>query len=105
LASFKAPSSAQFVHPSLDCDGKRMEKTRQPLLPRQKRSASHSNLQIHCRVYRTGGRTLTTALFVEDRNPVSVFDYRKLRIRGSIDYPLAGVAVVLKQSNGHKGGA
>jgi 4-hydroxybenzoyl-CoA reductase subunit beta len=27
--------------------------------------------------------------------------YRKLRIRGSIDYPLAGVAVVLKQSNGH----
>jgi 4-hydroxybenzoyl-CoA reductase subunit beta len=27
--------------------------------------------------------------------------YRKLRIRGSIDYPLAGVAVALKQSNGH----
>jgi 4-hydroxybenzoyl-CoA reductase subunit beta len=27
--------------------------------------------------------------------------YRKLRIRGSIDYPLAGVAVVLKWSNGH----
>jgi 4-hydroxybenzoyl-CoA reductase subunit beta len=27
--------------------------------------------------------------------------YRKLRVRGSIDYPLAGVAVVLKQSNGH----
>ena len=27
--------------------------------------------------------------------------YRKLSIRGSIDYPLAGVAVVLKQSNGH----
>jgi 4-hydroxybenzoyl-CoA reductase subunit beta len=27
--------------------------------------------------------------------------YRKLRIRGSIDYPLAGVAVVLKRSNGH----
>src|SRR5208282_1610605 len=26
--------------------------------------------------------------------------YRKLRIRGSIDYPLAGVAVVLKLSNG-----
>jgi len=25
--------------------------------------------------------------------------YRKLRIRGSIDYPLAGVAVVLKRSN------
>jgi len=27
--------------------------------------------------------------------------YRKLRIRGSIDYPLAGVAVVMKHSNGH----
>ncbi|MGD0469041.1 MAG: FAD binding domain-containing protein [Terriglobales bacterium] len=27
--------------------------------------------------------------------------YRKLRIRGSIDYPLAGVAVVLKQPNRH----
>jgi 4-hydroxybenzoyl-CoA reductase subunit beta len=27
--------------------------------------------------------------------------YRKLRVRGSIDYPLAGVAVVLMRSNGH----
>ena len=27
--------------------------------------------------------------------------YRKLRVRGSIDYPLAGVAVVVKKSNGH----
>jgi 4-hydroxybenzoyl-CoA reductase subunit beta len=27
--------------------------------------------------------------------------YRKLRIRGSIDYPLAGVAVTIKHSNGH----
>jgi 4-hydroxybenzoyl-CoA reductase subunit beta len=27
--------------------------------------------------------------------------YRKLRVRGSIDYPLAGVAVLLKRSNGH----
>ena len=27
--------------------------------------------------------------------------YRKLRIRGSIDYPLAGVAVVMKRSNGY----
>jgi 4-hydroxybenzoyl-CoA reductase subunit beta len=27
--------------------------------------------------------------------------YRKLRIRGSFDYPLAGVAVVMKRSNGH----
>jgi len=27
--------------------------------------------------------------------------YRKLRVRGSIDYPLAGVAVALKRENGH----
>ena len=27
--------------------------------------------------------------------------YRKLRVRGSIDYPLAGVAVAFRQSNGH----
>ena len=27
--------------------------------------------------------------------------YRKLRVRGSIDYPLAGVAVVLRRRNGH----
>ena len=27
--------------------------------------------------------------------------YRKLRVRGSIDYPLAGVAVATKRSNGH----
>lgn len=27
--------------------------------------------------------------------------YRKLRIRGSIDYPLAGVAVTMRRSNGH----
>jgi 4-hydroxybenzoyl-CoA reductase subunit beta len=27
--------------------------------------------------------------------------YRKLRIRGSIDYPLAGVAVAMRKSNGH----
>src|SRR4029077_17940727 len=29
--------------------------------------------------------------------------YRKLRVRGSIDYPLAGVAVVMKRTNGHVG--
>ena len=28
--------------------------------------------------------------------------YRKLRVRGSIDYPLAGVAVVMKRSNGRR---
>jgi 4-hydroxybenzoyl-CoA reductase subunit beta len=27
--------------------------------------------------------------------------YKKLRLRGSIDYPLAGVAVVVKRTNGH----
>jgi 4-hydroxybenzoyl-CoA reductase subunit beta len=27
--------------------------------------------------------------------------YRKLRVRGSIDYPLAGVAVVMRRTNGH----
>jgi 4-hydroxybenzoyl-CoA reductase subunit beta len=27
--------------------------------------------------------------------------YRKLRVRGSIDYPLAGVAVVMKRTDGH----
>ena len=27
--------------------------------------------------------------------------YRKLRVRGSIDYPLAGVAVVMRRSDGH----
>ncbi len=27
--------------------------------------------------------------------------YRKLRVRGSIDYPLAGVAVIMKRANGH----
>jgi 4-hydroxybenzoyl-CoA reductase subunit beta len=27
--------------------------------------------------------------------------YRKLRVRGSIDYPLAGVAVVMRRSNSH----
>jgi 4-hydroxybenzoyl-CoA reductase subunit beta len=37
--------------------------------------------------------------------PASTADYRgiyrKLRVRGSIDYPLAGVAVVMKRSSGH----
>jgi len=44
---------------------------------------------------------LVTRVFL----PASAADYRgvyrKLRVRGSIDYPLAGVAVVLKRSNGH----
>ena len=44
---------------------------------------------------------LVTRIFL----PASSADYRgvyrKLRVRGSIDYPLAGVAVVMKRSNGH----
>ncbi len=44
---------------------------------------------------------LVTRVFL----PASTADYRgvyrKLRVRGSIDYPLAGVAVVMKRSNGH----
>ncbi len=47
------------------------------------------------------GNELVTRVFL----PASSADYRgvyrKLRIRGSIDYPLAGVAVALKRSNGH----
>jgi len=43
---------------------------------------------------------LVTRVFL----PASAADYRgvyrKLRVRGSIDYPLAGVAVVMKRSNG-----
>ena len=43
---------------------------------------------------------LVTRVFV----PAEAADYRgiygKLRVRGSIDYPLAGVAIVMKQSNG-----
>jgi 4-hydroxybenzoyl-CoA reductase subunit beta len=41
-------------------------------------------------------RVLLPALFAGYRGV-----YRKLRVRGSIDYPLAGVAVVMKRSNGH----
>jgi 4-hydroxybenzoyl-CoA reductase subunit beta len=44
---------------------------------------------------------LVTRVFL----PASAADYRgvyrKLRVRGSIDYPLAGVAVMIKRTNGH----
>jgi 4-hydroxybenzoyl-CoA reductase subunit beta len=44
---------------------------------------------------------LVTRVFL----PASTADYsgvyRKLRVRGSIDYPLAGIAVVMKRSNSH----
>jgi 4-hydroxybenzoyl-CoA reductase subunit beta len=44
---------------------------------------------------------LVTRVFLPDATAGYRGLYRKLRIRGSIDYPLAGVAVVLKRSNGH----
>ena len=48
-----------------------------------------------------GADELVTRVFL----PASSSDYdgiyRKLRVRGSIDYPLAGIAVVMKRSNGH----
>ncbi len=50
---------------------------------------------------RLGPGELVTRVFL----PASSADYRgvyrKLRVRGSIDYSLAGVAVVIKRSNGH----
>jgi 4-hydroxybenzoyl-CoA reductase subunit beta len=50
-------------------------------------------------------RLLPTELVTRVFLPLESADYRgvyrKLRVRGSIDYPLAGVAVVIKQSNGH----
>ena len=44
---------------------------------------------------------LLTRIFLPESSADYRGVYRKLRIRGSIDYPLAGVAVVLKRSNGH----
>jgi 4-hydroxybenzoyl-CoA reductase subunit beta len=44
---------------------------------------------------------LLTRVFLPESSADYVGVYRKLRIRGSIDYPLAGVAVVIKRSNGH----
>ena len=44
---------------------------------------------------------LLTRLFLPEKSADYRGIYRKLRIRGSIDYPLAGVAVVMKRSNGH----
>lgn len=44
---------------------------------------------------------LLTRLFLPPSSSGYRGAYRKLRIRGSIDYPLAGVAVVLKRFNGH----
>src|SRR5438132_3051838 len=44
---------------------------------------------------------LLTRVFLPEKSADYRGIYRKLRIRGSIDYPLAGVAVVLRRSNGH----
>ena len=44
---------------------------------------------------------LVTRIFLPESSADYRGVYRKLRVRGSIDYPLAGVAVALKRSNGH----
>jgi 4-hydroxybenzoyl-CoA reductase subunit beta len=44
---------------------------------------------------------LLTRIFIPAQSADLRGAYRKLRIRGSIDYPLAGVAVVLQRDNGH----
>jgi 4-hydroxybenzoyl-CoA reductase subunit beta len=44
---------------------------------------------------------LVTRIFLPESSAGYCGVYRKLRVRGSIDYPLAGVAVVMKRSNGH----
>ena len=52
--------------------------------------------------YRKLGPTeLLTRVFLPEASADYRGVYRKLRVRGSIDYPLAGVAVVMKRSNGH----
>jgi 4-hydroxybenzoyl-CoA reductase subunit beta len=44
---------------------------------------------------------IVTRVFLPKRTAGYVGVYRKLRLRGSIDYPLAGVAVAVKRSNRH----
>ena len=44
---------------------------------------------------------LVTRVFLPESSADYDGCYRKLRVRGSIDYPLAGIAVVIKRSNGH----
>ncbi len=44
---------------------------------------------------------MVTRVFLPERTAGYRGVYRKLRMRGSIDYPLAGVAVALKRSDGH----
>jgi 4-hydroxybenzoyl-CoA reductase subunit beta len=44
---------------------------------------------------------LLTRVFLPEPSADYRGAYRKLRVRGSIDYPLAGVAIVMKRSDGH----
>jgi 4-hydroxybenzoyl-CoA reductase subunit beta len=44
---------------------------------------------------------LVTRIFLAASSAGYTGVYRKLRVRGSIDYPLAGVAVAIKRTNGH----
>jgi 4-hydroxybenzoyl-CoA reductase subunit beta len=44
---------------------------------------------------------LLTRVFLPESSADYQGVYRKLRVRGSIDYPLAGVAVAVKRSNGY----
>jgi len=44
---------------------------------------------------------LLTRIFLPESSANYTGVYRKLRVRGSIDYPLAGVAVTLRRINGH----
>jgi 4-hydroxybenzoyl-CoA reductase subunit beta len=46
-------------------------------------------------------KELVTRIFLPESSANFRGVYRKLRVRGSIDYPLAGVAIALKRSNGH----
>jgi 4-hydroxybenzoyl-CoA reductase subunit beta len=50
---------------------------------------------------RLSASELVTRVFLPQESAGYQGIYRKLRVRGSIDYPLAGVAVVMKRSNGH----
>lgn len=49
---------------------------------------------------RLNGNELVTRILLARASAGYRGVYRKLRVRGSIDYPLAGVAIALKQSNG-----
>ena len=73
-------------------------------------ASASGNRRVPLREFYTGDgenyrRLLSNELVTRIFLPAEAADYRgvyrKLRVRGSIDYPLAGVAVVMKRSNGH----